>query len=184
MGEYTSNREINKIQDPQARRAVLEQIVNINADNNSLTDTIIASFCEKYIDQSLCCVNMNSYADADYILKTIQNFENKCFLLINTALKRESVGEHWLVYDTIKKDFFDGKGRKPSHYKKGGVWAIPAVTYNSIRYQSNNSTSCGHLCCAYMYSRTNNISIEKIVGQKTPTTESEREEFDKGCMAW
>lgn len=183
MGEFTHNQEISKIKNPIVRRAILEKCVDIYSYKNNLTDQIIASFCEYFIRTPLCCVNLNSYADSDYVLNAVSS-ENNCLLLINTALRREKEGEHWLVYDVKRQDFFDGKGDKPSHYKKGGIWALPAKTYNHCKYQSERSSSCGHLCCAYMLSKTKNISIEDIVGRKTPKTENDREDFDRAVMAW
>jgi hypothetical protein len=177
-------KNIKKITNQSVRKSLYERITNIYSSANQLSDVDIASFVNKYIPGiPLCCVNLKSYADADFITNKIEKWHH-CFLLINTALERTAQGEHWLIYDKKDQDFFDSRGEAPESYKEGGIWALPAKSYNGDKLQSENSIACGHYCCAYMYGKKFNLTICELIKKDTPKSEYERQEMDLAVMAW
>lgn len=112
------------------------QIINCLSKNNNFLGVF-----------SIDNINGINYEDIENIFHSINN--NNIVLISNTA-PSYSFGEHWISI-VISRDkrgyFFDTYGFYP---KNSFVYFLNRFciewTYNNIKLQSNNATTCGHWC--------------------------------------
>ena len=103
-----------------------------------------------------------------------------CALIANTDPSTES-GEHWIAYYLSSPnspiEFFDSYGLEPNFYPNLPKFTSPLV-HNSASLQSLNSLVCGHYCLLFIYLRSRNKSIAKIVRFILSNSHSHSKSFD------
>lgn len=90
------------------------------------------------------------------------------FLILNTDEVGKN-GTHWVcIYKDSKcGEFFDSLGKPPEHYHD--YWQRELMSnnncywYNCTQIQPNNTRTCGEYCIVYIFLRSNNYSLERIV---------------------
>ena len=102
-----------------------------------------------------------------------------CALIANTDPSTRP-GEHWVAYYLSSPnspiEFFDSYGLEPTFYPNLPTFTTPTV-HNSTSLQSLNSLVCGHYCLLFIFLRSRNKSISKIV--RFIQSNSHSESFDK-----
>ena len=100
-------------------------------------------------------------------LLPIKKIGKTCSFIINTQ-NSTLPGEHWFAIFLPKSgkiEYFDSYGLKPinqevySFIKANGNKYI----YNQKRIQSEDSQNCGKFCIFYIYMRSRNFSMNKIL---------------------
>ena len=122
----------------------------------------------------ICAKIFGGVKAADKLPSYVSNSHK--FYITNTQNLKEP-GEHWVViYSNMLPEFFDSCGQSPESYKKEFQYFLvnhgPNYIHNERRLQNIDSDVCGNFCLFYIYHRSRNISMKRILKMFTTDLES------------
>jgi hypothetical protein len=98
--------------------------------------------------------------------KLPNNIQLGNFYIINSD-PAELPGEHWICVFFPRKshpEFFDSLGRNPSSYSAAITdFMGDEYVYNSVKFQPQDSATCGLYCLYFLYHRIRNNSYIDII---------------------